>query len=159
MDKKNLTTLIIAVVVVGAASFYGGMKYSQSQQPANNRQGMANFQGRPGGAGANIAGMRNRVGAGGGFINGDILKKDDTSLTVKLPDGGSKIIFINASSSIVKSTAGSTADLSIGKTVSINGTANADGSMMAQMIQLRDRPVGQKPDDRNPSATSTSVGQ
>jgi hypothetical protein len=157
MNKTNVIAVVVIVGIVGVAAFFSGMKYGRKDQPAGNRQIMANFQGRQFGNGGMQA-ARGRGASGGGFVNGEIIKKDDTSVTVKLPDGGSKIIFINASSSVLKSTAGSAADLEAGKAVSINGTANSDGSMTAQMIQLRDRPFG-APGERNPSGAASSTGQ
>lgn len=155
MNKTNVIAVVVIVAVVGVAAFFGGVKYGRKDQAAGGRQAMMNFQGRQFGNGGSQA-VRNR--GGNGFINGEIIKKDDTSITVKLPDGGSRIIFINASSSVLKSTAGSAADLEAGKAVSINGAANSDGSMTAQMIQLRDRPFG-VPGDRNPSGAASSTGQ
>ncbi|NTW23000.1 hypothetical protein HGA34_05715 [Candidatus Falkowbacteria bacterium] len=157
MNKNNLFIAGIAVVILVAASFFVGMKYGQGKPGANARPTSMNFQGRQPGNPSN-AGARARAMNGGGFINGEVIKKDDTSVTVKLPDGGSKIIFINASSSIMKSTAGSAADLEPGKTVSVNGTPNSDGSVTAQMIQLRDRPLG-APGDRNQPGSASSTGQ
>ncbi len=157
MNKNNLLVTAAIVAVIGAAGFYGGMKYGQARQPAGGRQDAMNFQGRQFGSGANV-GARNRGGNGGGFINGEIIKKDDASVTVKLSDGGSKIIFLNASSSIMKSTAGSATDLEIGKAVSVNGTPNSDGSVTAQMVQLRDRPFGM-PVDRNQGGSVNPASQ
>lgn len=41
------------------------------------------------------------------------------------------------STEISKFSEGAINDLEIGKNISINGTANSDGSLIAQMIQLR----------------------
>jgi len=147
MNKNNLSIMVAIILIAGAAGFYGGMKYGQTKQTVGSRQNPMNFQGRQFGNGSNV-GARNRGANGAGFINGEVIKKDDTSITVKLSDGGSKIVFLNASSSVMKSTAGSVTDLEVGKAVSVNGTLNSDGSVTAQMVQLRDRPFG-VPGDRN----------
>ena len=140
--KKTIIGFIIALVVVGASSFYGGMLYAKSKSGAQNlsaaqRQGFGGNGG--GGAQRNVAGQArggNKM-AGGGFVNGDIIARDAQSITVQLPGGGSKIIFLSGSSQISKFVAGGAADLEIGKTVMVNGAANSDGSITAQIIQLR----------------------
>jgi len=96
--------------------------------------------------GANAGNFRNRAGGqqGNGFVNGEIIAKDDPakdgagkSITVKSNDGSSKIVFFSSTTKIMKSVDGSPGDLAIGKQVSVNGAANQDGSVTAQTIQLR----------------------
>jgi len=136
MNKKLILLLILGFAIVGAGSFFGGMKYAESKNPlAGNFKNLTAEQraqmtanGRNGGAG-------NRTGAS--FISGDILTKDDKSITIKLVDGGSKIVFYSASTQITKNATGTASDLEIGKAVSVNGSTNDDGSVTAQTIQMR----------------------
>jgi len=140
MKNKMLIGFIVAVIVVGAGSFYGGMVYGKSgAQNLSAAQRQAFGVNGAGGAPRNGAGLArngNRA-AGGGFVNGDIIAKDDKSITVKSADGGSKIVFLSDSTQIMKSVDGSAADLETGKNVMITGSANSDGSLTAQSIQLR----------------------
>ncbi len=137
---NKLITIVIAVsVVVGGGAFYGGMKYAQSHAPQRNAQGFQNLsheesQQRIRQFGGSGGGNR---WAGGGFTSGEILSKDDKSITVKMRDGGSKIIFYSDTTEVGKFVNGTLSDLEIGKTVSINGKANSDGSVTAESIQLR----------------------
>lgn len=133
MDKKNLITIIIVAAVVGGVAFYGGMMYAGSKSTAKNgsqQRNGGNFQGGGGRQGGN------RMN-GGGFVSGDVIKKDDKSLTVQLRDGGSKVVYFSASTTISKSAKGSKDDIKVGETVMINGVANSDGSVAAQNVQIR----------------------
>ncbi len=139
--KKLIMVVAIVAVVVGGGSFYGGMKYAQrgSQRgnfanltPEQRQQFMANA-----GAGFRGGTGQGRGGMNGGFTIGEILSKDGKSITIKMPDGGSKIVFYSDSTEVTKFTDGSSDDLVIGKTVSVSGSSNQDGSVTAQTIQLR----------------------
>lgn len=132
--KKIIVPIIILVVACGG-SFYGGVKYTQNKAAAGRQ---ARFQqlDQPGTVAAFSGGMRSNRG-GAGFVSGEITSKDEKSLTVKLQDGGSKIVFFSASTQITKSASGSTTDLKVGETVMVNGNGNQDGSVTAQLIQLR----------------------
>lgn len=134
---KNIKTLIISgivlILIVGAGSFFGGMKYGQSKGSSNrNFQGMAQQFGGPNGGQRGSAGVK-----GGSFINGEVLSKDDKSVTIKLQNGGSKIVLFSDATTIGKTTDGTLTDLEVGKTVMITGTSNTDGSVTAQSIQIR----------------------
>jgi len=147
--KKLIPIVIITAVVVGGGAFYGGMKYQESKTPqrpaAGNFQNLQNLspeerQQRLQELGTNAGGSRaGRTGgqAGGGFTSGEIISRDDKSITVKLQDGGSKIVFLSDSTEVTKSAQGSLGDLTVGTQISVNGTANSDGSVTAQTIQLR----------------------
>lgn len=145
MEMKKLLPVIIGVaVIVGGGAFYGGMKYAQAKSPApggRNAQFFAQAggpNGGPGGAaGARGAGFRGGNAANGGFISGDILSNDGKTLTIKMRDGGSKIVFLSGTTEVSKFVAGAATDLEVGKTVMVAGKANDDGSLTAQTVQLR----------------------
>ncbi|MCX6738320.1 MAG: hypothetical protein NTY11_02810 [Candidatus Parcubacteria bacterium] len=138
MQNKIIIIISIAVIiVVGGLMFYGGMKYGQGKSPTGF--GLGNFQ--------NLtpeqrqqrmaAGTRgSRVGTAN-FISGEVIAQDDKSVTIKLQDGGSKIIFYSNSIDISKTVAGTIQDLTISKTILVDGTANQDGSVTANSIQVR----------------------
>lgn len=124
MNKNILITLVL-VLIVGAGSFYAGIKYQQSKIPTRG-QFVQRFGG-PDESGTNM-----------GFqpVNGEIISSDDNSITVKLQDGSSKIILLSDSTIINKSESGSKEDLKTGEKVMVSGDTNSDGSISAQTIQL-----------------------
>ena len=138
--KKILPVLVGLVIVIGGGAFYGGLQYANAKKPAQlSRGGNANFRMN----GNNPAGNSLRGGMGGGrgqqggFAGGEILSKDNNSVTVKLRDGGSQIIFLSTSTQIMKSVPGSVDDLQAGQNIMVSGSANQDGTVTAQVVQLR----------------------
>jgi flagellar basal body-associated protein FliL len=139
--KKPIFIFIAVVLIVAAGAFYGGMKYNQSKNHLSNftRQNFQNMtpeqrqQMLQGNIGGNAATRR----TGSNFVSGEIISKDNNSLTVKLPDGGSKIIFLSASTTISKMTQGSANEIEVGKQITVSGIQNSDGSYTANNIQIR----------------------
>ncbi len=123
MNKSLIITILVALVV-GAGSFFGGVKYQQSQTPAQS-----NSQRGSRGQGQNNQGFRPVVG--------EIVSVDDKSLTVKLMDGSSKIVLFGGKMTINKTSDATKTDLQVGGKVGVFGTTNSDGSVTAQNIQLR----------------------
>jgi len=124
------------VVVVGGAAFYGGMKYQQSRIASKggfNMQGVFDGQRQV----AGNAGIGSRGASGAGMASGEIMAKDDKSLTIKLPNGGSKIVFYATSTQWQKMTDATLNDFAVGQQVTASGTSNADGSLTAKSVQLR----------------------
>src|SRR3989339_12106 len=138
MNKNTIIGIAAVVVIaVGAGSFYAGMKYGQSQRASRAGTFTRQFNGNSGPNGAAGAdGQRVRIN-GGGFTIGEILSKDDKSITVKLADGGSKIVFYSDSTVVSKSATTTMQDLTVGENVMVSGTTNQDGSISAQMVQIR----------------------
>lgn len=125
--KNNVIYTIVIVVLVAAGAFYGGMTYQKSQS--------SNFSGRQFGQGNQNAQGARRLN-GGRPVVGEILSQDANSITVKLQDGGSKIILLSKSTTVSKTDTASISDLKTGVRIAAFGTDNADGSLTAQNIQL-----------------------
>src|SRR3990172_5436765 len=133
--KNTKVILIVAIllIVCGGGGFYAGMKYQQSQRGQFFRQ----FNGSQGGQNNQTRRMGVRT------VAGEIISKDDKSITVKLQDGGSKIVLFSDSTSINKASEGSKDDLRTGEQVAVFGQENSNGSVTAQNIQLNSRSRGQ----------------
>lgn len=137
LSKKNLPLVIIAALLMLGAAFYTGRLSASSQSSMSGSDQRLGLEGQ----GRGIMNGNNRSQGGqmvrGNLVNGTIISQDEKSLTLNLAEGGSKIIYLSASTTIAKMTEATMADLSTGQTVTVNGSTNSDGSLSAQMIQLR----------------------
>jgi hypothetical protein len=58
-------------------------------------------------------------------------------LTIKLPDGSTRIVFLSESTQILKSVQGNIQDIEIGKQVIVSGEQTTEGFLTAKTIQIR----------------------
>jgi len=140
MENKKIIMGVVGVLIVVIISFYGGMVYARKNITAANasRQGNFNQNGFTGPNGSRMMGQNTRGGNnGGGFISGDVISMDATSMTIKLRDGGSKIVLFSPASKVEKTVDGVISDVAVGKSVMVTGTTNPDGSVSATSIQMR----------------------
>ncbi len=121
MNKKMIIAVVISLVIGGGLGFYSGSLYGKSVS-VSSRTGLN---------------RRPSMQQSADFSGGNIIKKDDTSITVQLRDGSSKIIFYSGTTKIMKSVSGITGDLVVGEQVTVSGAKNSDGSVTAQSIQIR----------------------
>lgn len=147
--KNNIALVaILALIVGGAAGFFGGMQYQKSQRPSYGQYAGAGAGGGFGTrGGSGVTGARRN---GNGAI-GTILSVDANSITVKLNDGSSKIVLLTGTTSINKAATAAASDLTVGETVSAFGTTNTDGSITATNVQIN--PMMRGPG--GPNATPT----
>lgn len=150
--NKTITAAVVAAVVFGGGGYYLG----SSQASAASTAATSARTGSTGGGYAGRTGGAGRFG-GAGATFGTIIAKDATSITVQLQQTGTstsatqtgtKIVLYDPSTQIMKTAAGTSADLVTGQTVTVAGTSNSDGSVTATSIQLRPamtRPAGAAP--------------
>ncbi len=142
MNKKNhIIAMSVLIIIFVAGAFFGGIQYEKNKAGTSlsNKAEKFNKTNQRGGYDNQRDGqkMGGGNGAGGNFVAGDIISKDDKSITIKTKDGSSKIIFFSDSTIVGKTINGSISDLNIGEQVMINGKAGSDGSIAAQNIQIR----------------------
>lgn len=145
MNTKNIMIAVVVAVLVGAASFFGGVQYQKSKVVTNgsarggNGQYVSGQRGdRQGGQGEIRSNVNNAIiGNGGAFESGEIISKDDSSITIKMRDGSSKIVYFSGSTNVGKTVDGASSDLQVGQNVMVNGTTDSSGAITAKNIQIR----------------------
>lgn len=134
MNKKQIVLVSVGAVVLAGISFWAGQMTAGASGSANRPQ----MGGQFGVMGTSTLKQGGRQGDSfGGMAVGEILSKDATGITIKLRDGGSRIVFVASSTQILKSTGGSADDLAVGSSVSVTGTSNTDGSVTAISVQIQ----------------------
>lgn len=129
--KKVALSLVLASLM-GVGGFFLGMTYQKSQAADVARTG------------GQFGGMRGTGGlAGRAFdpqlgrpVTGEIIGRDEKSITLKLQDGSSKIVLLPGNTEFRKTTAASPSDLKQGERVVVIGKENADGSVTANIVQI-----------------------
>lgn len=132
-SQKNIAIVAIIGLVLIAGSFAGGMAYGKKRATVD-RTGLP---GQFAGMGVRGAGARQNGGAFAGATAGEVLSKDANGLTVKLRDGGSRIVFMTPSTTVLMATQGTQENLKVGDQITVIGSANTDGSVNAQSVQIR----------------------
>lgn len=146
--NKTLKIILGAVVllVIAAASFYGGMVYGKSQAadsvtaaPAGFPAAVVPLNGQPG----DLLGQRplGQNGAGGfaapaGMTFGQIEAIDGNTLTVTTQAGGTRTVQVTDTTLIEKNASVAVSDLAAGDTVIVSGSDNDDGSITARSVQV-----------------------
>jgi len=123
--KKYSVHIIWAVIVVVA--LVGGIFYGKSSAPSSTAS-------RGSYASSTRSGFSR---AGGGFVAGQIISVDSSSMMVSLANGSSQVVFYSNSTQVMKPTIVPASTLTTGTRVMIGGTANSDGSLTAQSIQVQ----------------------
>ena len=128
MKNKKIIKISISVLIVIIIFFIGFFvgKITYSHSLTSNTKGFSQ-SGR---------GNTQYNRSGGGFVSGKIESKDNQSITLQLPNGNSEVVFFSSSTSVIKPSAASLNDISVGSQVMIGGTQNSDGSLTAQSIQI-----------------------
>jgi hypothetical protein len=133
-NTKNIIIVVLLLIVVAAGAFYGGTLFQKSKATSERAQFASGNVVRfgQGGPGGDARGTRTL----GGAVMGDVVAIDDTSLTVKMMDGSSKIVNLTSSTTFNKSSEGTIKDIDTGTKVAVFGTSNSDGSVTAQNVSI-----------------------
>ena len=124
MNKRNISITVIALVI----GFGAG--YMAHTSPVASPSATGGTFTRGGGA-------TRGNGAGGGFLSGTVATEDSGSITLNTRDGSSRVVLITPNTTVSKSVRGALSDVATGATIIVSGTTNSDGSVSANLIQLR----------------------
>jgi len=154
MKNQKIIGALVIVLVIAGLSFLGGMKYANSKSSSSSFAANIPNGFNQNGTSRTGNGMMRGVANSGGFVSGQVISKDDKSLTVQLggnnggamqTQSGSKIVFYSPTTTVEKTVSGTATDVSTGNQVIVVGTANSDGSVNATSIQIRSVPVNNNP--------------
>jgi hypothetical protein len=134
-----LATAIIVGVVAGGGGFYFGKKTALN----SFQQGMGNFRGNfaAGRNGTPMGNARVMQFNGRGAI-GEVSAIDDKSLTLKLPDGSSKIVITSDTTRYETTQTTQKSEVTTGKNIRVLGPQNSDGSITAESIMINPQSFG-----------------
>ncbi|RJQ50788.1 MAG: hypothetical protein C4521_13625 [Actinobacteria bacterium] len=152
MQNRMLIVVIVVglvlVAAVGGGAFLLGKGAGAATVAANaGSAGRVRFGGAPtggpdgfgpmgGGTGSPPAGGIRQGRNGMSFLAGKVIAKDKDSITVSLPEGGSKIVYLSDSTEVQTISSGTIADVSKGETVTASGTAS-DDAITARTITVQ----------------------
>ena len=126
MQKNLIIAVVITAVVAGGADICAGARpgwlgASPIRPVFSRRRTAIVFSNSATGPTPCMGGTAKRI-QGNGMIAGEIISKDDKTITLKDRAGGSKIVFFSDKTAIAKTTDGALADLTVGAIDHGNGT-------------------------------------
>ena len=131
---KDNTVIIIAIISLALG--FGGGYFFKNYQIGKMRQ---NFGSQLPDRQRNGQGLQNEQGPQtgfGGMVTGEIISRDENSITVKIQDGSTKIVILGNSTTYSKTQSIEKTGLGMGNQVRVFGSVNSDGSITAQNVQL-----------------------
>lgn len=136
-NQKLIAVAAVALAIGAAGGYFAGTSVSKQADSRRPGQFAANFDGTRMGDRTGT-GMTARGGTGRnlGLTRGEVLQVGEGSLTVKLPDGGSRVVLFDDSVQVTSCSAGDSSLLQAGQQVMANGSVGSDGSVAAQTIQI-----------------------
>ncbi len=139
--KRNLLP-VVAGVIVAVVAFAGGFAVANATATKATASVGANGGDFGGGQGFPNASGRPRNGGfgGGGGASGTVGSVSADQMTIQTAAGGSRIVLLTPTTTVteVTSAAKTTSDITSGKTVTVVGTSNPDGSVTATQVIIGD---------------------
>lgn len=130
---KKIKTYIIWVIVAIIA-LVGGIFWGKAMGASGAASTQRPFAGAFASSTRGFAGRG--AGAGGSVYAGQVASISGTNLTLQLPNGNSEVVFYATSTPVNEQASVPISKVAKGTNVIINGTANSDGSVTAQSIEI-----------------------
>lgn len=141
MKKLSNVVIIIIIVTVGVGGFFGGYYYQKKKcaSTTNAKNFDGNFREMSGTPPIDMPNKNGRGNGGpeSGGNTGEIISKDDKSITIKSSDGSTKIIYYSDSTTISKNETVANSELTVGTNISAIGSTNTDKSVTAKNIIIQ----------------------
>jgi hypothetical protein len=160
VSQRLVGVALISLAVGAGGGYFAGVSTARKSEwrPERFAAGFDRDQtGNRTGIGARPGG----IGRGAGMTRGELIQVGEGSLTVKLPDGGSRIVLIDDSVQVTSCSQGDASILRVGQQVMATGSVGSDGSVAAESVQIvpewvANAPFGGRglPSDAQPPATA-----
>lgn len=139
--RRNLLP-IVGAVVLAVVAFAGGFAVANATA-TKATAGVGANGGNFGGQGFPNASGRPRNGANAGFgggASGTVGSVSPDQMTITTAAGGSRIVLLTPTTTVTEVTSApkTTSDITSGKTVTVVGTSNPDGSVTATQVIIGD---------------------
>ncbi len=140
MQSKTIGIAVVALIIGGVIGYV--VPHSAAAKAPTG------FAGRTGAVGQFGRGGFTRGAAGtngtnsGNVLTGTVVSVAGQDVTIKMPDGSSRLVLVTPNTTVSKSVTGSLSDVTSGSNVLVSGTSNSDGSLSADLIQLRPAGLG-----------------
>lgn len=125
---KKIIIALVAVVLVGAG-FFGGIAYQGSKTTSGMQSGPGNLTAAQRAKFAANGGP-GRVGRGGGMVEGTVVSIANDSMTIKLANGGSTVVYLGSSTTYAAVSTDAKSKLVAGASVSVTTTGGATSNGM-----------------------------
>jgi len=145
-DKKEIKKispfLSLGITLVALGIGFGlGILFQKNQKP-NFRNTNSQLQmgdrasGNRGAGNKQVVQNGGQIGQGQNHASGEITKIDDSSITIKTQNGGSKLILISNSTAYKQLTDSDKSKLKVGSQITIEGETSTDGSITGKTISI-----------------------
>ena len=132
--KQTIGVGVVALLIGVAIGVAGTHLFSPKTTTASAfTRGGGSFAGARGGTTATFS----RGVNSGSMLAGTITSTGSGSVVLNTRDGNSHVVLITPDTTVSKSVDGTLSDVTKGSTVIVSGTTNSDGSVSANLIQIR----------------------